>query len=106
VSRTLTTYTTPLIPLPPTFVQDPQAVLDYTLDWGYWMVAGDYIVSASFVPSADLVVISQNWADSIATGWILAAGAQIGRTYAITCHITTDGGRQDDRTFSITINQE
>ncbi|OQW34522.1 MAG: hypothetical protein A4E20_10910 [Nitrospira sp. SG-bin2] len=82
-----------------TFTKDPEAILDYSVDWSKWLVSDDYLVHATFVPSPGLSVISSNVTETIATVWL--SGGIAGQTYSVTCHITTNGGRQDDRTFQI-----
>lgn len=81
------------------FIKDSSAVLDYSLDWSDWLVEDDHLVHCTFVPDPGLSVISSNVTNTHATGWI--SGGIPGQTYSVTCHITTDGGRQDDRTFQI-----
>lgn len=94
------------------FVQDPEAVLDYTVDWSEWLVPDDFLVSVAFIAGAGLNVLSANVSDSVRTGranscgtvWL--SGGVVGQTYNSICHITTDSGRQDERTFLIVIKQK
>lgn len=94
------------------WVQDPEAILDYTLDWSNMLVAGDSIVNAVFTPDSGLNVLTSNItgstvnsnAEQAATVWLL--GGVVGQTYGVTCHITTVGGRQDDRTFQIVVKEK
>lgn len=95
------------------FVQDPQAILDYTLDWSKQLVEDDILVQTHFTPDSGLSILSENITDSTivdggsdkaATAWIL--GGIAGQTYNVTCHITTQGGRQDDRTFQIVVKEK
>lgn len=94
------------------WVQDPEAILDYTLDWSNMLVSGDSIVNAVFTPDSGLNVLTSNITGSTvnsnteqaATVWLL--GGIVGQTYGVTCHITTAGGRQDDRTFQIVVKEK
>jgi hypothetical protein len=91
--------------------QDPSAILDYTLDWTKILVPGDSLAHVTFIPDPGMNVLSENITNSTvtsqpnlaATVWLL--GGTVGQTYKIACHITTEGGRQDDRTFNITIKE-
>ena len=91
------------------WVKDAQAVLDFAVDWSVWMTAEDYLVGVDFQPSSsDIKVISQTVGDTLggssncnAVVWL--AGGVAGTTYTVTCHVTTAGGRQDDRTFSLIV---
>lgn len=93
------------------FIQDPQAVLDYTLDWSNWLVEDDFLAHVSFTAPDGINILSQNVSDSVvtdrenvcATVWL--SGGTVGVTYNVTCHIVTDGGREDDRTFQLVIRQ-
>lgn len=85
------------------FIKDPSAILDYSLDWSDWLTAGDVLAHCAFVPSPGLSVISVNNTDTIATCWL--SGGVPGQTYNVTCHITTNDGRQDDRTFQIVVKE-
>jgi hypothetical protein len=91
------------------WTKDPQAVMDYAVDWSLWMASGDYLVACAFIPSsADITIVSQTIGDTLdgisdanAVAWI--GGGVQGNTYTVTCHVTSANGRQDDRTFSLLI---
>ncbi|SKS40582.1 phage fiber-tail adaptor protein [Mycobacteroides abscessus] len=81
------------------FVKDPHAVLDYTLDWSAWLAPGDTLVSATATATTGLTVDQTANTTTEATVWLSGGGA--GTTYDVTVHVTTAGGRQDDRTIQI-----
>ena len=93
-----------------TFTQDPQAKLDYALDWRQWL-GSDHIASFTFavnpvVPLTGLTVASSPAPDEeggVVTFW-LQGGAEE-EVYEVTCRIVTEGGRTDDRTIGIKIKQ-
>ncbi|MFJ8929210.1 hypothetical protein ACIRLA_21795 [Streptomyces sp. NPDC102364] len=87
----------------PTFVQDPEARLDYTWDWAPWLARNDDTISSATVfvpdgltadgaPLVDEAVVTQKM-----------SGGTLGSSYKVTCQITTDGGRIDERSMYITI---
>jgi|GEM_PF-1706805 len=85
----------------PRWERDPQSVYDYTWDWSEILSGDDDIVSAVFTSSnSGLEVLSSNWTTTTATVWVRGSATGI-----ITCHMTTDGGREDERTATITAVQ-
>lgn len=86
------------------FTKDPDAVLDYTIDWSAWLAAGDTITAVSASTNdASLVIDSSSFTTDETTVW-LSAGI-IGETYDVTVHVTTNGGREDDRTITINMKE-
>jgi hypothetical protein len=84
------------------YKKDPDAVLDYTADWGpYLTPLGDTIISATWVLSSGLTKVSQSATATKATAFV--SGGVLGETETLTCRIVTAGGRTDDRTFLIKI---
>lgn len=84
---------------PKVFYKDPDATLDYTLDWSEWMVSGDEITDADFIVPAGLTKVVESNDTTKTTVWL--SGGTVGQSYSIVCRITTSGGRIDDRTFTI-----
>lgn len=84
-----------------TGVQDPQAVLDWTVDWTDWLVTGDTISTHSVTVQTGLTEDSSSDTDTAVTAWI--SGGTVGSSYTVVFHITTVDGRQDERTLTLTI---
>ena len=85
-----------------TFTKDPDAVLDYSVDWSLWL-AGDQIATSQWIlaPDTDLEAAADTNTTTKATVWL--SGGVNGTTYLATNRITTAGGRTDDRTISIKV---
>jgi len=85
-----------------TFTKDPDAVLDYSVDWSAWL-AGDQISSSEWLleNGATIEKVSDTFTQSKATVWL--RGGDAGASYPVTNRIVTAGGRTDDRTFSIRV---
>jgi len=85
-----------------TFTKDPDAVLDYSVDWSAWL-AGDEIASSQWLlgVGALLEVLTDTNTATSATVWL--QGGQAGITYLVTNRIVTAGGRTDDRTISVRV---
>ena len=84
-----------------TFTKDPNAVLDYAIDWSKWL-AGDQIGESQWtVTGTDLTASDETNTQTTATVWL--AGGAAGQSYTVTNRITTQGGRIDERSFIVQV---
>ena len=79
-----------------TFTKDPNAVLDYTIDWTRWL-ASDQIATSEWLVPAGLTKMADSKTASSATVWL--SGGTAGQSYTVTNRITTAAGRTEDRSF-------
>lgn len=86
------------------FTKDPNAVLDYQIDYSRWLPAGDTITASSWLAESGLTVDTSSFTDTSTTVWL--SGGTAGSTYDVRNHITTDDGRQDDRTLTIVVKEQ
>ena len=87
-------------------LHDPQAKLDYTVDWSLWLATGETISAVDWSASpAGLTLPDSSIADDGLAATIWVQGGPVGAVYTITCHITTSSGREDDRSFVLSIEQ-
>lgn len=85
------------------YTKDPDATLDYTINWSLWL-NGDTINSSIWmVPSG---ITSESSAADATSTTIVLSGGTVGQYYDIVNHIVTDGGLEDDRTFTIFIEEQ
>lgn len=84
------------------FIKDPNAVLDYALDWTKWL-EGDVLSTGTWTIDAGPTIQSQNVANGIVTMWL--SGGVDGTTYAALCRVVTVGGRTEDRTIHIQVRE-
>lgn len=85
-----------------TYKKDPDATLDYTVDWTAYLAAiADTITSVTWVLSTGITKVSQSNTSTTAT--IFVSGGVEGSSETMTCRITTAGGRIDDRTIALKI---
>jgi|DEB0MinimDraft_3_1074331.scaffolds.fasta_scaffold05934_3 hypothetical protein len=84
-----------------TFTKDPDAVLDYSIDWNDWLVGGEKITSSTWIVPSGITQDSASATDYVTTIWF--SGGTEGVTYRVTNRIVTDDGRTDDRSFNIQI---
>ena len=83
-----------------TFTKDPNALLDYTVDWSAWLATGEVIDSVSWTVPTGITSAGTSNTDTTAT--IRLGTATRSKTYEIGCTITTSEGQIDKRTFSVT----
>ena len=86
-----------------TFVKDPDAVLDYKVNWAAWLGI-DTIINSSWSAPEGINVDSNEFDADETVVWV--SGGTVGTSYVLTNHITTLGGRQDDRSIKIKIKQK
>jgi hypothetical protein len=87
-----------------TFTKDPDATLDYRVDWSAWMGDDDEIVTVEWLVPEALTVESDTNTETTATVWV--SGGLAGTRLRVTCRITTTVGRVDDRTITLVIRDK
>jgi hypothetical protein len=85
-----------------TFLKDPHAVLDYTIDWTRWL-GGDTIATSEWLVPAELTLAAHTKTISSTTIWLSSGTA--GESYTVTNRISTDGGRTEDRSFTVRVEE-
>ena len=86
----------------PTLKKDPEALLDYIWDWtDYLTDISDTIETYTVAVEEPLVVEEYDRLGNKITAFI--SGGVAGTTSVATCHITTVGGRADDRSIYLKI---
>lgn len=82
------------------FLKDPDATLDFEVDWSDWL-NGDTIVSAVWFVQAGITKVSDSHTGTVATLWL--SGGTVGAEYDAACRITTSEGRIDERTITVKV---
>lgn len=86
--------------------KDPNAVLDYAVDWGAplnsWL-AGETIASVAWTVPAGLTQGAASNTNTVAQ--VRLSGGTVGQTYTVTCRITTSTGQIEDRSFRVVIRE-
>jgi hypothetical protein len=85
-----------------TFTKDPNAVLDYSIDWTRWL-AGDQIATSEWIVPSGLTKIADSKTTVSATVWL--SGGSVGQSYTVANRITTAAGRTEDRSFTIRVEE-
>ena len=85
------------------FTKDPNAVLDYQVDWSTWLAA-DTIATSTWTAPTGIVVASSSNTTTAATVWL--TGGTAGTTYSLVNRIVTAGLRTDDRTILVRVEEK
>lgn len=90
------------------YIQDPEDVLDYTVDWSHWLETGDTLVDSTWTSSSvNMALSDDSFTTTTATVWVtFGVDAEEGDQYEAVNHITTDDGRQKDRTLFIKVETQ
>ena len=85
------------------FIKDPDAVLDYIIDWNDdddpWLAAGETISSHTITAETGITVDSDSEADGAVIIWLSGGTAE--ENYTVACKIVTSASRTDERTIII-----
>ena len=88
-------------------LKDPEATLDYSVDWGSEYLSGDALVDSSWTVSpADpdgVELLSDRFDLLVATARM--GGGIAGRLYRLTNHVVTAEGREDSRSIMIRVEK-
>lgn len=84
-----------------TFIKDPDAVLDYSIEWSKWLDGDQIQESEWFVSDQEVEASEESNTATRSTVWL--AGGIVGQSYTVTNRIATFGGRPDDRSFVIQV---
>jgi len=85
-----------------TFIHDPDAVLDYVINWATWLGADTISTSTWTLSSTDIVTTDDSHTDTASTIWI--SGGVGNRKYTATNHIVTSLGREQDDSIMLIVH--
>jgi hypothetical protein len=91
------------------YEHDPNAELDYTVDWAPWLPTGDTIATSIWiVPTGLTQPVGPTNTGTLAVIWLgfNSSVGTVGEIYRVTNRITTVGGRKDDRSFQVWIKEQ
>jgi hypothetical protein len=84
------------------YVKDPDATLDYSFDWGPWLM-NDIIQSSTWIVDSGITIVpsSESFDDTVTT--VFLSGGAEGMKYNVTNRIVTQGSRTDERSILIRV---
>lgn len=91
-----------------TIEKDTEAQLIYTFDWSQWLPEGDTVSETEYTITArandpDPLAIESQGVQSGTNTYVQLSNGQEGKTYTVTCKITTTGGLVDRRNFRVKV---
>lgn len=81
------------------FPKDPAAILDYAFDWTAWLQHGEAITSHHVVAATGITKDSDHENTGVVTVWL--SGGLPGRRHTVSCLISTNLDRTDERSMRI-----
>ena len=89
--------------MPQSHRKDPDAVLDYSIDWSDWLTGSEVIATSTWTVPSGITKDSDSNNDTLTVIWL--SGGTAGVTYRLVNHIKTDSSpvREEDRSISIYI---
>lgn len=88
-------------------LKDPDAVLDYSIDWGAEYLGGDLIAQSAWTVSPDgpggVSVVGSDFTASLAT--VKADGGEPGKIYKLVNEVTLESGRVDRRSIVLRVEK-
>lgn len=80
------------------FIKDPQAKLDYEIDWSNWLDVDETVATSAWaVVAGDVVIEQTSVGPSSTVVWV--SGGTLNTNAQVTCHVVTSEDREDDRTL-------
>jgi len=87
-----------------TFTHDPNDHMDYTIDYSDFLcVDGDVIVTSEWIVPTGITSLGHSHDDERSIIWL--TGGTIGEKYYLTNRITTQKGRQMDKTIRMKVEE-
>lgn len=93
------------------FLKDPDAVLDYAIDWSV-----SYLLSAEQITASSWFILPQGAVNDLTidnmppvvsgVATVFVSGGIAGKSYQLTNRITTDQGRTDERSITIRVEEK
>jgi hypothetical protein len=85
------------------YTKDPNAKLDYRIDWSAWLETDTIVTSTWAVPDG-LTKVSDSHTTTTSTVWL--SGGTLEASYTVVNHIVTAAGRENDHSFFILIQNK
>lgn len=83
--------------------KDPDAIIDFGVDWSDWLATGETITASWWTVESGLTENSNTFGDTSTTIWV--QGGTAGETYTLANKVATSGGRTDERSFEVMVEE-
>lgn len=89
--------------MPQIFAKDPDATLDYIVDWSDWL-STDTISTSTWTVPTGVTKVTDTKTDTSATIWV--SGGTAGTNYALANKIVTAAGRTEEKSITLRVRQQ
>ena len=86
-----------------TYVKDPDAILDYSVDWSAWLGTDTIATSTWTLTTGISQPVGKPATNTTTTTTVWLSGGKVGETYVVRNEIVTAAGRTDDRSFTVQV---
>ena len=88
-------------------LKDPEATLDYSVDWGAEYLSGDALTESewSVIPDETGGVSVDSSRFDLLVATVQVTGGISGRLYRLTNHVVTAEGREDSRSIMLRVEK-
>jgi hypothetical protein len=88
-------------------LKDPDAVLDYSVDWGVDYLSGDVLTESRWTicpaEAGGLSILSNVF--DLKSSTVQVGGGKVGRIYRLTNNVVTAEGREDSRSIMLRVEK-
>ena len=85
-------------------IHDPDARLDHSWDWSEWLATDETIATQEILAPAGVTIEDVTSDGQVVTAWVTAP-LPVGTRIPLTCRITTNQAREDDRTMLLYVQE-
>jgi hypothetical protein len=85
------------------YIKDPNAVLDYVVNWATFLDV-DTIASDSWIVPSGITSVLETNTTTTSTIWL--SGGTLNSKYRLTNRVVTAGGRTDDRSIYVLVKDK
>ena len=86
------------------FYKDPDAILDYVIDWSDWLTGTETISTSTWIVPSGITEESSSNTTTTATIWLSSGTVPLG--YKVVNRIVSSDNREDDRSIFIRIKDK
>lgn len=88
------------------FAKDPSSRVDYSFDWSSWLLPDEAVSSAGWSAEPAIGITLDSPVDAGSVRGIHVTGGEAGHRYRLSCCITTDAGREAERSVVIRVMEQ
>ena len=87
------------------FIKDPDATMDYSVDYSEWLVSPDLLVNSTWTADTGITVSASSVDASDTLSTVRLTGGTVNGQYRVANRITTSNGLITDRSIFIRVEE-